>query len=170
MSHDANMIVPRLWLGNRNSALNDNFLRKHNITVVFNCTKDLPFSNVPLKKYRVPVDDNLHHEEIQNMERWAPEIVYKVMNEYNQGRTILVHCFAGVQRSAAVVAMTLVVMSNKPVDEIMAYMRSKRPVAFFPMANFEKSIRGFESSWKRVVAPQNCRYTIQENTDDTDDE
>ena len=149
MSHDANMILPRLWLGNRNSALDDDFLQKNNITVIFNCTKDLPFSHFPTRKYRVPVDDNLQHHEIENMERWAPEIVYKVVSEYNQGRNVLIHCYAGVQRSAAVTAMTLIALSNKSTDEIISYIREKRPVAFFPMANFEKSIRGFERSWKR---------------------
>ena len=128
------------------------FLKKNNITVVFNCTKDLPFHSSIIKRYRVPVDDNLEPVEINNMRVWAPEIVYKVLREYRAGHTILVHCFAGMQRSAAVVAMTLIVLTKKSPDEIMAKIREIRPIAFFPAANFEKSIRNFDQDFKKELA------------------
>ena len=128
------------------------FLRANNITVVFNCTKDLPFHSSIIKRYRVPVDDNLEPNEINNMRVWAPEIVYKVLREYRAGHTILVHCFAGMQRSAAVVAMTLIVLTKKSPDEIMAKIREIRPIAFFPAANFEKSIRNFDQDFKKELA------------------
>lgn len=142
--NQADLIIPRLWLGNKGAAANADFLHKNNIKTVFNCTKTLPFHDNVIRKYRVPVDDNLEPVEIANMERWAPETVYKVLAEYNRGESILIHCHAGMQRSAAVMAMALIAMTQKPADEVMAYIRSKRPIAFFPEANFDASIRGFE--------------------------
>lgn len=150
MNDEANLIVPRLWLGNRFAAANQKFLNDNNITVVFNCTKDLPFSPVVQHRYRVPVHDNLEAEEINNLEKWAPEIVYKVVSEYNKGNNILIHCHAGMQRSAAVMAMTLIALTGHSFDEIRTYIRNKRPIAFFPATNFEKSIRGFENVWKNT--------------------
>jgi len=120
------------------------FLKANNISVVFNCTKDLPFHNSIVKRYRVPVDDNLENVEINHMQAWAPEIVAKLLREYNAGHTILVHCFAGMQRSACVVAMTLIALLKKTSDEVMPFIREIRPIAFFPAANFERAIRGFE--------------------------
>jgi len=149
---NANLIIPRLWLGNKGASMDPEFLKKNNITVVFNCTKDLPFHSSIIKRYRVPVDDNLEPVEINNMRVWAPEIVYKVLREYRAGHTILVHCFAGMQRSAAVVAMTLIVLTKKSPDEIMAKIREIRPIAFFPAANFEKSIRNFDQDFKKELA------------------
>ena len=149
---NANLIIPRLWLGNKGASMDPEFLKKNNITVVFNCTKDLPFHSSVIKRYRVPVDDNLEPVEINNMRVWAPEIVYKVLREYRAGHTILVHCFAGMQRSAAVVAMTLIVLTKKSPDEIMAKIREIRPIAFFPAANFEKSIRNFDQDFKKELA------------------
>jgi protein tyrosine phosphatase len=149
---NANLIIPRLWLGNKGASMDSEFLKKNNITVVFNCTKDLPFHSSIIKRYRVPVDDNLEPVEINNMRVWAPEIVYKVLREYRAGHTILVHCFAGMQRSAAVVAMTLIVLTKKSPDEIMAKIREIRPIAFFPAANFEKSIRNFDQDFKKELA------------------
>jgi dual specificity MAP kinase phosphatase len=140
----ANLILPRLWLGDKKSSTDPDFLKTAGITTVFNATKDLPFSPLVQRKYRVPVDDNLQPAEIKNMAEWSPEIVYKLVNEYNQGSVILIHCYAGMQRSAAIMAMTLIALSGHPASQVMPYIRSRREVAFFPSANFLQSILGFE--------------------------
>ena len=152
MAH-AHQIIPRVWLGDKNASLDAEFLRRNNITVVFNCTKDLPFHSGVPTQYRVPVDDNLKAVELHNMGTWAPEIVFKILSEYKKGRTILIHCYAGMQRSAAVVAMLLLVLTNKTPDEVVGYIRSRRAVAFFTGINFDPSIRRFYAEfhrfWKR---------------------
>jgi len=151
----AHQIIPRLWLGDRNAAHDPSFLRTNKITVVFNCTKDIPFSKLVPRAYRIPVDDNLREEEINNMTRWSPEIVAKIIHEYNTGANILVHCFAGMQRSACAVAMTLIALYQQNTDSVIRYIRNKRPVAFFPVANFEKSIRTFDADIHRAMAAKN---------------
>jgi hypothetical protein len=70
---DATEILPNLWLGNVRSSTDEDFIKKKNIQVVFNCTKDLPFINGPITKYRVPVDDNLKPVEIQNLLTYKSE-------------------------------------------------------------------------------------------------
>jgi protein-tyrosine phosphatase len=150
---DAHMIFPRLWLGNRTASMDADFLRENNIKVVFNCTKDLPFAHSVPRQYRVPVDDNLEPVEIKNLEKWAPEIMYKLLSEYSAGHTVLVHCFAGRQRSAAIVAMFIILKTGRSVDEAMAFIRHKRPVAFFPGPNFEPAIRGFEKMARAYIRP-----------------
>lgn len=148
----AHLIVPRLWLGDKDASMDADFLRREGITSVFNCTKDLPFSPLVKRQFRVPVDDNLAAEELENMRAWSPEIVAKVLHEHKQGHTVLVHCFAGKQRSAAVVAMSLVAKTRQSADAAMAYIRQRRPVAFFPQANFDSSIHGFETMLTRALA------------------
>ena len=69
--HHADLILPRLWLGNKTAAADPEFLRTVGVTTVFNCTKDLPFSPNVQRKYRVPVDDNLQPVEIKNMAEYA---------------------------------------------------------------------------------------------------
>jgi hypothetical protein len=68
MNHDkANLIIPRLWLGNKKAAEDTTFLQENNINVVFNCTKTLPFAPCVERQYRVPVDDNdvLHRAQME---------------------------------------------------------------------------------------------------------
>ena len=145
-SNNADQIIPNVWLGNLRAAQDENFLRNAGIQVVFNCTKDAPFHSSIRRRYRVPVDDNLQESEIRNMELWSYEIVYKLVKEYREGRPILIHCHAGMQRSPAVTAMLLMVLYHMGTDQAKAYIKQRRPIAFFPQANFEKSMRGFERS------------------------
>ena len=146
---NAHEIIPRLWLGNFSAAKDEYFLKDKGIEAVFNCTKDLPFHPTVHRRYRVPVDDNLQADEIRNMELWAYEIVYKLHKEYSEGHSILVHCAAGMQRSPAVVAMYLIAIGGMKSEDAMAYIKSKRPVAFYMNANFGKAIRGFEESLQK---------------------
>jgi hypothetical protein len=150
-SAPAHEIKPRLWLGNKNAASDGDWLREKGIDVVFNCTKDWPFHPDVPRKYRVPVHDNLEPEEIQNMTSWSPEIMYKLTAEYKRGNTILVHCHAGMQRSAAVIAMFLVTTAGMSTDEAMDFIRNKRAIAFFPSANFEPSMRSWEKEIRKHV-------------------
>lgn len=142
----ANEILPGLWLGNGKAALDKHFLERNSIVTVFNCTKDILFADTIRRQYRVPVDDNLQTAEIRNMELWSFEIVAKLAKELNAGHKTLVHCAAGMQRSAAVMAMYLIATRQMTTDQAIAYIKEKRPIAFMPMANFEKAIRGFEST------------------------
>lgn len=143
----ASKILPRLWLGNRYDALNTEWLRENQITTVFNCTKDIPFAEGPLHKYRVPIDDSLKQEDIEKLTRWTPEIMYKLISEYNQGATILVHCYAGVQRSAAVVAMFLMTLQKQPMSVIYPFLKHCRPIVFTPEINFAESIQAWERAF-----------------------
>ncbi len=151
---DAHEILPRLWLGNIKAATNEEFIKQHNIVVVFNCTKNLPFSPIIPVKYRIPVDDNLKEEEIRNMELWSAEIAYKIIAEYNQGRTILVHCAAGKQRSAASIAFMLIAYLKIRGMEAMNKIKERRPIAFTPRANFERSIDYFDRKFHGEMLPQ----------------
>ena len=152
MDANAHEIIPGIWLGNRVAAADAHWLRDNRIEVVFNCTKDLPFKkDYNCHRYRLPVDDNLDPVEINNMGKWAAEAVSKAYLEWGAGRPMLIHCFAGRQRSAAVVAMLLIVILEKSNDEIMNYIRAKRPVAFFPSPNFLPAIQKFETDYTAAL-------------------
>ena len=150
----ANEIIPRLWLGNRNAALDLNWIQEHGITSVFNATKDIPFAEGSItEKYRIPVDDNLEESEIINMAKWSPEIIYNVLRAYQGGNHILIHCAAGMQRSAAITAMTLIALKGMTTDQAIAFTKSRRQIAFYPAANFYKSIQTFEQYYNQVLRP-----------------
>ena len=148
----ADEILPGLWLGNIVASDDGGFLVKNRINTVFNCTKNIPFHEAVRNRYRVPVDDNLQEEEIRNMELWSFETVYKLRLEHKKG-PVLVHCHAGMQRSAAVVAMYLIATKRMKTEEAIQYIKERRPIAFSPSANFLRSIQGFEREFDKSVRP-----------------
>ena len=151
--NDADLILPGLWLGNGKASMSEKFLIENKITTVFNCTKDLPFHSSIKRRYRVPVDDNLRSEEIRNLELWSYEIVYKIKKEYNNKQNILIHCYAGMQRSAASVAMFLIATQRMSADDAITFLKSKRPIVFFPAPNFYDAIKGFQKSYESQILP-----------------
>jgi dual specificity phosphatase 12 len=150
---NADEVIPGMWLGNYKVAVDSQWLGEKGIKCIFNCTKDIPFVEAIPRKYRVPVDDNLEPEEIRNLELWSYEIVFKMTNEYKTGQPMLVHCAAGMQRSAACVAMFLIANKNMTPDQAISYIRTQRAIAFHPNANFRESIEGFYKSYQREIVP-----------------
>jgi protein-tyrosine phosphatase len=149
--NDADEIIPRLWLGNVRASQDTEFIKNNKIQVVFNCTKNLEFSpNIPIK-YRIPLDDNLQEDEIKNMELWSNEIAFKIISEYLSGKSILVHCMAGMQRSAAAVAMFLIAFYKMRANEAIIYIKQKRPIAFYHKANFGRSIEYFDKKFHSEI-------------------
>lgn len=151
---DAHEIIPGIWLGNRNAALNAKWLKQNEITVVFNATKDIPFTPTIETQYRIPVDDNLQSEEIRNMTLWSHEAVYKVIKEHNAGKPMLIHCMAGMQRSAAIVAMFLIAKRGYTAEQAITFVQGIRPIAFRPTANFRDSILAFYRSYQQDILPK----------------
>lgn len=147
---NAHEIIPLIWLGNSKAAHDELFLKEKGIETVFNCSKDIPFHPLIRRRYRVPVDDNMQPEEIRNMELWSYEIVYKLMQEYKEGQPILIHCAAGMQRSPAVVALFLIATAGMTHEQAIAFIQSKRPIAFFRNANFLAAMKGFEESLQKL--------------------
>lgn len=152
-ANPADEIIPGLWLGNINASQSGEFLDKNKIQAVFNCTKNIPFYGGTRTLYRIPVDDNLQMEEIRNMELWSFEAVYKLRLEHKKG-PVLVHCHAGMQRSACIVAMYLIAINGLKVEEAIAYIKQRRPIAFTPAANFLGSLQGFEKTYDKEIRPR----------------
>lgn len=157
---DVDEIVPGIWIGRWQVAHNEAWLKEHNIQTVFNCTKQIGFHPSIPYQYRIPVDDNLQPAEIQNMERWAPEIAFKILKEFNAGHSMLVHCHAGMQRSTTAVAFFLMVLTGRPLIQVMYLIQKKRPIAFRPSPNFATALREFETQVRTTILPQAAPHLL----------
>ena len=158
-NNDADEIIPRLYLGNVRASKDEHFLRSKNIQVVFNCTKNLEFSPIIPTKFRIPLDDNLEEVEIRNMELYSSEIAFRILAEYISGKTILVHCMAGMQRSAASVAMFLIAYQQIHAEQAITYIKQKRPIAFLHSVNFGRAIHYFDKKFFDEILPNMKKIT-----------
>lgn len=155
-SDDANEIVKGLYIGNQESAVDPEFIRKKRITAIINCTPSLPnkFKKAGVIKYvRIPVDDSLKNTDINQMTAYLPFVVQSLRElHHNQRRNVLVHCHAGMQRSAIVVAAYLVQFYGLTPSQATRFIVKKRPIAFMNLRappNFEKSLQVFFKNMKK---------------------
>lgn len=117
---NANEILPNLWLGNYHAALDIDFLKRSGINMIINCTKSCPFfyeisvcdyKIKDLETYRIPVNDSLLEADFIRMEKYLRVVIPLLLRKYTvEKRHILIHCHAGKQRSAIVMAALLKVL------------------------------------------------------------
>ena len=111
----ADEIIPGLWLGNQAASGDIKFLEKNNITVIINASKHIPnsFDGYGIKYYNIRVNDPQtpypkNDEDIRIMKRVLPNISNLIDYHLKKVDHILVHCHAGIQRSATIVAYYLI--------------------------------------------------------------
>lgn len=130
-------IVPGLYLSNYLSARE--VLLPNNMLVI-NCTKNLPMVKGGA---RIAVNDDLQPNSIQGMTHSLPVIVPYIDKALSENRPVLVHCAAGQQRSAAVIAAYLMYKYEYTPEYAVQFVKSKKPDAFLNGVNFEKSLKDY---------------------------
>jgi len=147
----ASEIIPRLYIGNMNTARNKMFFTQKGIGAVLNLTPDVPHyfasPNSNIEYMRISVDDSLKKEDFEKMYKCFPCIVNFIMkNHYIDGKSVLVHCHAGMQRSAAAVAAFLIKVHKSPLPNVIDFMIKKRPIVFGGgrSINFKQSLDWYQ--------------------------
>jgi hypothetical protein len=176
---NANLIIKKsdingnLWLGNMKAALDLDFLVDNNISVILNISPDIPYifdimdpemlckqnKNYcglrQLDTMRIPVFDSLLPHDIYLMEQYLPEVLpYIIQKLYKERKNVLIHCFAGAQRSAVIVAALLYTVQEKGhlpeqkskcMNDVINYIIKKRPRVFSwgIRVNFRESIENY---------------------------
>ena len=126
------LILKNLFLGSAFDAQDFLALRKNNIHLIVNVTKDIHIDNYrglgfeDIKVIRIPIDD-IHTESLNtnNLLETTLETIKKYIDE-NKG--VLVHCRAGVSRSASIVIAYLMKYHNLSFNQAHEYVRTKRPI------------------------------------------
>jgi protein tyrosine phosphatase len=170
---NANLILTNnnahLWLGNRKAALDFNLLKDNNITVIINCTKEIPFihklhnnTNKPFKleTIRIPIYDSDHESDNNELYKSLEDLMnFLDIKFINEKRNILIHCAAGVSRSASVAAAYIFYTikyndkgySKKNISDcqlmhnVIAYIVKRRPCTFYygSKLNFKNALQKY---------------------------
>ena len=150
-----NKITNRLYLGNIQASKNANFFKLKKIKAVLNCTKDIPNTfrrDESIEYMRIPVDDSLKQKDFDLMYQFMPvivEFIYK--HVVIQKNNILVHCYAGKERSAIAVAAYLVAKYNMTPHDACKFVMDKRPEAFWfgKSVNFDQALNKYYKHIKK---------------------
>lgn len=139
---NVNQIFPNLWIGNKQVINNLNFFNTNNIDLVVNCTPDLPFPDFDNQQkfictLRIPVCDSGLEKDYILMETYFRLYLPILCNTIQNGKSILIYCKAGKQRSCILAAAIIFFMfykncNNKKVfaNSIFDYIQMKRYQAF----------------------------------------
>ena len=140
-----NEIVENLFIGNEESSQ----LYADKFALIVNCSKNIHFSNKCKKGIRIPInDDPIEINALLNYMK-NTTILEQIHSSRTNKQPVLVHCFAGMQRSCAVVACYIMKYYKGTPSEAVNFIKSKRKEAFFGGVNFMKTLDMFYQSLQK---------------------
>lgn len=141
----AKEIIPDLWIGSEGDSRNGGFVSKKDIGLIVNATANIPFQNFgeDVDTYRIPVNDNPTENDV--MLKHFPIVVLAIDDVLEHGNAVLVHCRAGMQRSAATVAAYLMWKRGMTTNQAFEFINKKKPETFWPQSTFEPALRAWEN-------------------------
>jgi len=136
----ADQILPCLYLGGKNSASNKAHLFELGIKYVVNCTLDVPnYFPDEFEYHNVHIDDVA----TENIYKHFDQTLEYIDSKQKQGHPILVHCVAGVSRSATIVLAYLMQYHKHRLRSAFELVKSKRP-RIYPNIGFWRQLIEFE--------------------------
>ena len=121
-------VYENLWIAPANVAREKDFLTGNDITVILNCAEEESMNyetnNSNTLAIRIPLIDDEEPDALLMIKEGA---VYIQMFT-NMGKNIVVHCKAGISRSATVILAWMIIYKNMKFDEAYRCLAEKRPI------------------------------------------
>lgn len=122
------------------AAVKTESVRRYGITHIINCTLEIPNLNIPgLESIQIHVEDAPHARLGLYFEKCAD----KVHQVYMRGGRTLIHCVAGVSRSASLCIAYLMKYQRMTLEQAYYHVKKKRPV-IHPNSGFWKQLIEYE--------------------------
>lgn len=140
-----NRIIDHIYLGNLNSAHNEEFLKTSHIGAVLNCTVSESFHPYFLdkQKFRLDVEDSRTPENVEAFREKLPACVQFIEDNIYNDRIVYVHCYWGLMRSATVVAAYLIKNYHYTPQEAISFIKQKRPQALSSLYNYNDLLEDY---------------------------
>ncbi|XP_063613395.1 uncharacterized protein LOC134786669 isoform X2 [Penaeus indicus] len=139
-------ILPFLYLGSQHDANNKQLLSDHNILYELNVSVSCPKPDFVQESHfmRIAVNDNFS-EKLLPYFNDAFNFIDKVRES---GGCVLVHCLAGISRSATVAIAYVMKHLRLPFDEAYMYVKTRRPT-ISPNINFVGQLAELDRQLRR---------------------
>uniref|UniRef100_A0A8C8LV48 Dual specificity phosphatase 16 n=1 Tax=Oncorhynchus tshawytscha TaxID=74940 RepID=A0A8C8LV48_ONCTS len=149
-------ILPHLYLGCQRDVLNKEVMQQNEIAYVLNASNTCPKPDyIPESHFlRVPVNDSF----CEKILPWLDRSVEFIEKAKASNACVLVHCLAGISRSATIAIAYIMTRMDMSLDEAYRFVKEKRPT-ISPNFNFLGQLLDFE---KKIKTPG--RSEIRETT------
>ncbi|GAA6058419.1 hypothetical protein JCM3770_000460 [Rhodotorula araucariae] len=152
------LVMPGLWIGDYIAASNHALLDEHGIACVVSSMRQEYDLAPGVNLHRVAVDDT---DRTNILEHLVPSADY-IHAALENGQSVLVHCQAGVSRSATLVAGYLMLKHGLNVEQALDKIRAARPQVE-PSESFLMQLEMFERcncEWDPVKWPEERRFLM----------
>lgn len=146
-SKDFHEIIPGLYLGNYHAASLES-IEENKFYVIVNSTPNIPFASKKTINIRIPVEDDMSLYSNMMMVKYIQRYLPVIHRYLKSGKKVLIHCRAGVQRSATIVAAYLMRYHKMTIRQAISFIRDKRMIAFRPGPNFLHTLEILASNKK----------------------
>ncbi|NXK64091.1 DUS16 phosphatase, partial [Sylvietta virens] len=134
-------ILPHLYLGCQRDVLNKELMQQNDIGYVLNASNTCPKPDfIPESHFlRVPVNDSF----CEKILPWLDKSVDFIEKAKASNGRVLVHCLAGISRSATIAIAYIMKRMDMSLDEAYRFVKEKRPT-ISPNFNFLGQLLDFE--------------------------
>ncbi|NXI42659.1 DUS16 phosphatase, partial [Galbula dea] len=138
-------ILPHLYLGCQRDVLNKELIQQNDIGYVLNASNTCPKPDfIPESHFlRVPVNDSF----CEKILPWLDKSVDFIEKAKASNGRVLVHCLAGISRSATIAIAYIMKRMDMSLDEAYRFVKEKRPT-ISPNFNFLGQLLDFEKKLK----------------------
>ncbi|XP_062990447.1 dual specificity protein phosphatase 16 [Elgaria multicarinata webbii] len=138
-------ILPHLYLGCQRDVLNKELMQQNDIGYVLNASHTCPKPDfIPESHFlRVPVNDSF----CEKIFPWLDKSVEFIEKAKASNARVLVHCLAGISRSATIAIAYIMKRMDMSLDEAYRFVKEKRPT-ISPNFNFLGQLLDFEKKIK----------------------
>ncbi|XP_007425972.1 dual specificity protein phosphatase 16 [Python bivittatus] len=143
-------ILPHLYLGCQRDVLNKELMQQNEIGYVLNASNTCPKPDfIPESHFlRVPVNDSF----CEKIFPWLDKSVDFIEKAKASNGCVLVHCLAGISRSATIAIAYIMKRMDMSLDEAYRFVKEKRPT-ISPNFNFLGQLLDFEKKIKNQGGP-----------------
>lgn len=138
-------ILPNLYLGCQRDVLNKELMQQNGIGYVLNASNTCPKPDfIPESHFlRVPVNDSF----CEKILPWLDKSVDFIEKAKASNGCVLVHCLAGISRSATIAIAYIMKRMDMSLDEAYRFVKEKRPT-ISPNFNFLGQLLDYEKKIK----------------------
>lgn len=133
-------LLPHLFIGDERNSLDTDLLRQIGITAILNVSTTSSDHVIDGFDYKcIPVRDN----ESENISCWFSDALQFIETIRKKDGKVLVHCRAGISRSATICIAYLMVHNSLSLDQAFDFIRERRRI-ISPNMNFMQQLFEFE--------------------------
>jgi protein-tyrosine phosphatase len=153
---DYSLIKNGIFIGNYKAVIGDfktkelDILESRNIKIVISALTDEEYEDYMIEEgdfpnsewHRLVIDDDRN----ENISQYFSK-VHKIISEADvDNKNVIVHCAAGISRSATLVLAYLMIENKWEYEEAYLFLKSKRPI-IEPNVGFITQLRDLESTF-----------------------